>query len=311
MRKIVLIWLLLGITGPLVAQKQLVITLDDLPFTRTYDPDIMRGMTDRLVQCLAENQVPAIGFVNENKLYEKSILLPERVSLLQKWLSAGLELGNHTFSHGDYNNMTTAAFIADIQKGEIISRPLSEASNRPYRFFRHPYLHRGNTPEKVVALAAYLKNNGYTEAPVTIDNGEWIFAHAYHLRMQEKDYVAMQTIATDYIRYMEAKTLYFEEMGHKMFGRAIPQILLLHANALNADHMDSLLQMFTRLSYTFVRLEVALKDTVYLSEDTFSGRQGISWLHRWAKTANQPAAYFAGEPMVPRHILDWAGISEE
>ncbi|HRK73847.1 MAG TPA: polysaccharide deacetylase family protein, partial [Rhodothermales bacterium] len=282
-----------------------------LPLTRIYDPDLMRDMTDRLVQCLAENQVPAIGFVNENKLYEKSILLPERVSLLQKWLSAGLELGNHTFSHVDYNNMTTAAFIADIQKGEIISRPLAEAVNRPYRFFRHPYLHRGNTPEKVVALTTYLKNNGYIEAPVTIDNGEWIFAHAYHRRMQERDSVAMRKIATDYIRYMEAKTLYFEEMARKMFGRAIPQILLLHANALNADHMDALLQMFRRLTYTFVPFEVALKDAAYLSEDTFSGRQGISWLHRWAKTANQPALYFEGEPMVPRHILDWAGISEE
>jgi hypothetical protein len=42
--------------------------------------------------------VPAVGFVNERKLY-KFGEADERINALHLWLDYGFELGNHTFNH--------------------------------------------------------------------------------------------------------------------------------------------------------------------------------------------------------------------
>ena len=42
--------------------------------------------------------------------------------------------------------------------------------------------------------------------------------------------------------------------------------------------------MFERRGYGFVTLDEALVDPAYASEDTYTGRAGMSWLQRWAIT---------------------------
>jgi hypothetical protein len=41
-----------------------------------------------------------------------------------------LELGNHTYSHGDLNRVPLEAFQADLIRGEIVTRKLMEAKGR-------------------------------------------------------------------------------------------------------------------------------------------------------------------------------------
>ena len=84
-------------------------------------------------------------------------------------------------------------------------------------------------------------------------------------------------------------------------GREIAQTLLLHANALNATMFDDLARMFLERRYRFVSLDEALHDPAYASSDEYYGAAGMTWLHRWAITANKPKTIFAGEPSVP----DW------
>ncbi len=43
-----------------------------------------------------KQRIPAIGFVNENKLESGGTVDPARVKLLERWLDAGLELGEPT-----------------------------------------------------------------------------------------------------------------------------------------------------------------------------------------------------------------------
>jgi len=82
----------------------------------------------------------------------------------------------------------------------------------------------------------------------------------------------------------------------------VPQVLLLHANVLNADHFGALADMMTRRGYRFVALDRALADPAYDSEDRYTGPSGITWLHRWALTQGKRGAFFAGEPTVPEAI---------
>ena len=85
-------------------------------------------------------------------------------------------------------------------------------------------------------------------------------------------------------------------------GREIPQVLLLHATALNASSLDALAGMFKTRGYTFISLDRALEDPVYQSADTYVGPAGITWLHRWALTSGKRGTFFAGEPIVPHWI---------
>ena len=163
---------------PTAIDRRMVLTIDDLPAQRAPGiPDVqIEKIMRSLVATLVEQQVPALGLVNEVKLYLDGQVVPERVALLRHWLEAGLELGNHTYSHPDLHRTPLPEFVADLSRGEEVSRSLSEAAQRPYRFFRHPFLHTGRDLETRRALEATLDRLGYRVAPVTVDNSEWILS---------------------------------------------------------------------------------------------------------------------------------------
>ena len=79
------------------ARRQVAVTFDDLPAPQGELED-MRRITSRLLESVRRNRVPAVGFVNEGKLHRAGEL-EARTALLRAWLDAGLELGNHTYSH--------------------------------------------------------------------------------------------------------------------------------------------------------------------------------------------------------------------
>jgi hypothetical protein len=188
---------------------------------------------------------------------------------------------------------------------------LAAEYGKSIRYLRHPFLHRGNTKEKVDSLMAFLAAHGYREAPVTIDNSDYLFNAAYDSAIAHKDTALMRTIGTDYVAYMEKKLVYFEDQSQKLFGYNIPQIFLMHANAINADYIDQLAAMIKRHDYKFVSLDRALEDKAYLSPDTFYKTGGISWLDRWAFTAGQRGDYFKDDPRTPEYILHLADVDSE
>ena len=96
---------------------------------------------------LVRNQIPAIGFVNEGKLYPAGELVSERVGMLRAWTESGFELGNHSYSHPDINTTPLGEYQADVLAGERVTRELLSAVGREPRFFRHPFLHAGTSLE--------------------------------------------------------------------------------------------------------------------------------------------------------------------
>jgi hypothetical protein len=54
--------------------------------------------------------------------------------------------------------------------------------------------------------------------------------------------------------------------------------------------------------YRFIALDEALEDPAHELPDTFVGRGGIGWLHRWALTAGRKGKFFAGEPEVSKEV---------
>ena len=183
------------------------------------------------------------------------------------WLDAGLELGNHTFSHPDINRVPLDTFKQDVIRGEEVTSELLKAKGRSMRYFRHPFLHAGNNIETKREFEKFLAERGYTIAPVTIDNSEWIFARAYENALMRGDKQMAKRVAEAYIPYMDQKFAYFEQQSMALFGYEMKQVLLIHANALNADYFDKLAQMIEKRGYKFISLDEALTDKAYTSPD--------------------------------------------
>ena len=161
--------------------RRMAITIDDLPVAAGGLHTLARQgeITERLLAVLDEHDVPAIGFVNESKLEENGAVDPRRVELLERWIEAGLELGNHGYAHLDLHRDEPERWMADVLRGERVTRALVESRGRELRWFRHPYLHTGRSAEVRRRTAGFLEEHGYRITPVTIDNGEWIYGKAY------------------------------------------------------------------------------------------------------------------------------------
>ena len=292
------------------ATREVAITIDDLPSVSVLGSDF--GQAERttadLVSALSRHQIPAIGFVNERKLAPDGTVEPRRVALLQQWIDAGLELGNHSYSHPDLNTTSLEAYEADVVEGETITRRLMTSAGKSLRYFRHPFLHTGRTLELRRELFAFLTSRGYRVAPVTIDNSDYVFAAAFDRVSATGNTAGAERIAAAYIDYMEAVTAYYEQQAVAIVGRDIAQTLLIHANALNAATLDRLAARLEARRYRFVPLDRALRDPAYELPDTYAGPGGITWLHRWAITAKTPPAVFKGEPGVPEWINSAAAL---
>ncbi len=109
----------------------------------------------------------------------------------------------------------------------------------------------------------------------------------------------MRYISKEYLSYMTRVIEHFEVLSTKFLGYELKQILLLHANTLNADYLDQLIQIFRVRNYVFISLDEALNDPAYLLEDAVSTK-GLSWIHRWMLAKNLP---LDPEPDTPDEIL--------
>lgn len=292
--------------GPDTLAREVAVTVDDLPVVSPVRRDLahQRRVTAGLLAGLREHGVPAVGFVNEDKLLRGGEVDPERVELLRAWVRAGLELGNHTFSHPDLHRVPLEPFQEEVLRGEKVTRRVLAEDGREPRWFRHPYLHTGRDPETKRGLESFLAAHGYRVAPVTIDNYDYVFANAYD--RAEGDSALRERIRREYVDYMDDVFAYHEAQSVAFLGRDMRHVLLLHANALNADAFDALAERIEGRGYRFIPLERALEDPAYGMKDDYTGPAGITWLHRWALTVGKRGEFFAGEPEVPAWVREAA-----
>ena len=292
--------------SPVRAQERTVtVTFDDLPDqapdSELCDPAVAMRLTRDFVDMLRPLDTHAVAFVNEGKGCEarRAELLPP---MLTVWLDAGLELGNHTFSHPSLNAFPVDEWLAEVDLGAEVTRPLLAARGQTLRWFRHPYLHTGETVEKKAAAAEGLAARGYVVAPVTLNNDDWMFAALYR-RAENAGDTALQTrIGEAYVAYMAEVLDHWEPYSAELTGGREPaQILLLHANTLNRDWYPRIHALYLSRGYRFVPLDETLRDPVYALPDNWVRNNGVSWLHRWTATAGRRVRW---EPEPPAWITE-------
>ncbi|MGA8311459.1 MAG: polysaccharide deacetylase family protein [Terriglobales bacterium] len=294
--------------GPLVLQaqkqpeRQVAITIDDLPAgaANSMTAATISEMTSKLLGTLRDQKVPAVGFINEKKLYKWGEI-DDRIKVLRMWLDYGFELGNHTFSHMSLNQAGLKAWEDDVVQGESVTRMLLAEHNQKLRYFRHPFLDTGRDLQTRREAEAFLVARGYRIAPVTLDAWDWMYAGVYEDARKRGDTSLQQELTRSYLSYSDEMFAYTEQLAKQTIGYEPKQILLLHANQLEADHIGELLEVMRKRGYHFITLEDALSDQAYGLPDTFIGEEGSGWIDHWAVTLGKPPQ---GAPVFPQWVID-------
>jgi peptidoglycan/xylan/chitin deacetylase (PgdA/CDA1 family) len=266
------------------------ITVDDLPY-EWHDPTIHKLdpadakqaalVNQKILAALARHKAPATGFVNQLKVEQLGI--EQGTAMLKAWTSGSFELGNHLYAHKDSNVLSVEQIEDEIVRGEATIAPLMKASGKNPEFLRFPYNHTGETKEKHDAIAGFMAKRGYRLAPCTIDNSDWEFSWAYVKMLAKHDDAGIAKLHADYLAYTNAEIDYYAALNKQVLGYEPPEIMLLHANQLNADMIDDVLALFEKKGYRFVTLSEAESDPVYKQPDTYITKDGPMWGYRWAK----------------------------
>jgi peptidoglycan/xylan/chitin deacetylase (PgdA/CDA1 family) len=278
--------------APKVSRGQVALTFDDLPgLTLKADQAYVDALNRDLLRGLRRHHLPAIGFVNEGKLEEGQFGKQGRarqIANLRRWLNAGMDLGNHTFSHESPDELGGAGYIADIAKGEPVTRQLLAARGRKLQWFRFPYLETGAPLSVKRQISGWLGQHGYRIAPVTIDANDWLFAEPYDEALDQHDKARVKRLRGQYLAYTERTIAWFQQASQELFGRPIPLVMLLHATRLNADTMDDLAAILKRRGLKPVSLEQAMRDPANHTRDNYAGHDGIEWIERWSESLKRP-----------------------
>ena len=260
--------------------KEIAVTIDDLPLNGSrIEIKKLQTMTGKLLAGISKHKIPVVGFVNESLLYVAGEI-DARVAVLKTWTDAGVELGNHTFSHLGFKDASLADYEDDFIRGDALTRMLMKQQGQTVRYFRHPYLQMGKTAELEKSFESFIAERGYRIAPVTIDTMDWMFLAAYATAQTQGNTEMIKRVSTEYLNYAGLKFDFCERVATELFGHPVKHILLLHANELNADNFDELVKLIKSKGYRFITLEQALSDPVYQYPEKY---QAVSdWLSLWA-----------------------------
>jgi len=188
------------------AARTLAVTVDDLPAARRSFPtpilddfDAFRAKNKQFLAQAVERSVQLSGFVNEGwtpRAWPQGAL----AGILEDWLDAGADLGNHTYSHLDLYGSTEQRYLAEVVLGEATLGSVLAGRGRRIRYFRPPYLHSRKDGEDSAQIEDYLQRAGYRTAPVTVDTQDWIFAEVYAWALARGDKPRRNAAAEAYLQ---------------------------------------------------------------------------------------------------------------
>jgi peptidoglycan/xylan/chitin deacetylase (PgdA/CDA1 family) len=252
------------------------------PLDRTANAPKDADATARLlIHELKDHKVPATGFLQGGMISDGEKFFPVRRAIARMWIDAGFELGLGGFKHLQLYNTPVDDYIANLEKNERVAKQLLGEMGFPPRYFSYPFLNTGKTVEDKAKVEAWLASRGYTSVKYTIDNQESMYSYAYDMARNDNDVNTMKEIRKAYLDYMGRMFDHYEAYSAEMFGRDIPQTMVLTPSRLITDTADEFFSMVTKRGYSFITVDEAQSDAAYKTREDFTGDAGISWFERW------------------------------
>ena len=255
---------------PLNARPVVAITFDDLPAVGTLPAgetyvDVAKSLVSELK---ANGLEGTYGFVNGDKLASR----PGGPEALRIWLDAGMNIGNHSWSHMRLTTNTAEAFEQDIAQNEATLRRYGEV--RDWRWFRYPYLEEGETVEKRRAVRAYLSEHGYRIAQVTLQFADYEWNDAYCRCRAKQEDAAIARLKQSYLDAAAEDITLGREEEQEVFGREIPDVMLLHETPFTTLMLPDLLDLLRKQGFTFESLSQVESDPAYADDPDAGSESG-------------------------------------
>lgn len=290
----VFLFLILGLLAcvwqsPLLAQKKIALTFNDLPARGPFGYWRHREISNMILRRLEKHGIKGAGFVVQAKIEDN----PQTWVVLDDWASRGHTLGNQSHSRVDYNQLAFDDFMEHVRDGQKITRQLGRKYRANYRYFRFPQLHQGNTDRKKSRIDKTLHEASYEIAHVTVKTSDHRFIRPY--LEHENDPEVLAKLKGLFLGHVSESLDYAESQAKKVFDRNIHHILLLRCNIATASFLKDLILLLTERGYEFVSLAEALTDTVYRTPENYVGPLGLSFIDRVAASKGLPYEENQGE----------------
>ncbi len=269
------------------------ITIDDVPNTKKFQEDGYRSL---LLETLDSLNIPIAIFINEGLIYRTNDTV-RNLMLLEEWATRNfVTLGNHTFSHLRYSDVTFDEFKKDVEKGEIISRQLANKFIKTLEIFRFPYNDLGLDSIHKAKIDSFLTSRAYKIAPFTVESSDWMFNAVYEHYISNSEYEQAAKIGTLYVSQTIEFVHFFDSLSQAVYGRNVNQIYLCHDNSINAKYLKEIIVALESEDYEFVSIEDAIKDPAYNQSNVYYKKWGISWFYRWMPDSNIRMEWMKKEP---------------
>src|SRR5262249_54065123 len=125
--------------------------------------------------------------------------------------------------------------------------------------------------------------------PVTIDDEDWSFEAPFVEAKRTDDARGAGLVASDYQAALRAAIAHHEKTSDALFGRSVPQVLLLHANAVGASEWDALFAWLERPHHRFATADEVLSDEAFARPPAFAAVYGCSLWDRIAHAREEEA----------------------
>ena len=263
-----------GLAGvPAIARKpapQFSITMDDFHWNNAVKLTAAER-NQAILDTLHANSLKAALFVAG-----RNIDNDEGKQLLSPWDKAGHLIGNHTYSHRNYN--APATVIEDYQQDILRAEALLKDFPRFRKYFRFPMLKEGDTAAKRDAMRAFFAKHGYRNGHVTIDNSDWAIDSRLAARLKKDASADVKPYRDFYMEHMWARAEYYDTLAKRVLGRPVKHTVLVHFNLLNGLFLGDLIAMFKSKGWQPVDAEEAFTDTVFsATPNVLPAGESIVW----------------------------------
>jgi peptidoglycan/xylan/chitin deacetylase (PgdA/CDA1 family) len=280
--------------GKLAHSRSLALTFDDGP---NMADEIGMSPADRnaaILKQLADAHLKSILFVTRTDAD------PKRNELIRQWGIQGHEIGNHTATHPDFDEMSLADYEQELLTCEEAMGDFPGFTRR----FRFPYLKEGDTLEKRDGFRAFLDAHAYKTGAVSIDASDWYYSQRLSARLKRRPHADTRPYRDAYLRHLYDRAQYYDGLSRQLLGRSAAHVLLLHHNLINALFLADVIHMFEQKGWTLIDAEVAFKDPLYaMRPDTLPAGESVLWA--LAKEKGVPGLRSPGEDDVyEKPILD-------
>jgi peptidoglycan/xylan/chitin deacetylase (PgdA/CDA1 family) len=247
--------LIIGFTNSVKEKPKISFTFDD-GSTRDYVNYKLKDWNQLILDNIQKHNIKAVFFATGSRLTDE-----KGKEILASWDRAGHKIGNHTYSHPNFNNgdVTAQMFEREI----IINDSIIKNYINYFPYFRFPYLKEGNTVAKRDSIRKYLTETGYKNGYVTIDASDWCINSRLSKKLYNDSSLNLKPYKDFYIQHLFERACFYESLAYKLTNRHIHHTLLLHHNLTSALFLDDLIQHFEDKGWEIVDADKAFKDKIY------------------------------------------------